>query len=405
MDMSLFNPASADDNTPDFSVLPLPSIYFGAGRLSLIGELARTFGRNILVVSGRSAIDSCGAFDILASSLESAGMSFERIHVDGEPSPGMINHAADLYRDRGTDAVLAIGGGSVLDAGKAVSAMLPQDLPVERFIEGREGFLPHDGRKVPFIAVPTTSGTGSEVTNNAVISMVGRNGYKRSLRHRAFVPDIALVDPLLMTSLPPALTAASGMDACTQLLEAYVSPFASPYTDALALDGLRHFSRSFIPVCTSRARESASRADIAYAALMSGITLANAGLGIVHGFASSVGGFFEIPHGTLCATLLLEATRENIRQLESLDTAHPVLVKYAVAGEILSGEAADGISSGCMLLLETLGEWQELLGFPRLRQFGIEEGDIGKITEVTRSKSNAVNLGEEGMRRILEARL
>ncbi|NTW11256.1 MAG: iron-containing alcohol dehydrogenase, partial [Chlorobiaceae bacterium] len=301
--------------------------------------------------------------------------------------------------------VLAIGGGSVLDAGKAVSAMLPQNLPVERFIEGQEGFLPHDGRKAPFVAVPTTSGTGSEVTNNAVISRVGVNGFKRSLRHTAFVPDIAVIDADLMISVPRELTAASGMDACTQLLEAFVSPYASPYTDALAVDGLRFFSRSFIPVCTGLPDDSAARSDIAYAALMSGIALGNAGLGIVHGFASSVGGFFEIPHGTLCATLLAEATRENIKQLEALGPDQLALRKYARAGEILSGKPSPDARSGCERLVAVLEGWQEMLGFPRLSEFGIGGNDIGKITAITRSKSNAVQLGEENMKNILIARL
>ncbi|NTW55663.1 MAG: iron-containing alcohol dehydrogenase [Chlorobiaceae bacterium] len=389
----------------EFSILPLPSIFFGPGRFFRLPELALKFGGNALVVTGRNALERSGKFRHLEESLLNAGIEAFRVSVDREPSPELVNQTVSLYRECNIDVVIAVGGGSALDAGKAVSATLLQQLPVERFIEGQDGFLPHDGKKVPFIAVPTTSGTGSEVTNNAVISRVGEKGFKRSLRHQAFVPDIALIDPDLMTSVPRDLSAASGMDACTQLLEAYLSPFASPYTDALALSGLDHFSRSFIPVCTDRAGDSSSRGDIAYAALMSGIALANAGLGIVHGFASSVGGFFDIPHGTLCATLLLEATRENIRQLNALDRHHPALAKYARAGEILSGKNAGDTHSGCALLLETLGLWQELLGFPALGEFGIRESDIGRITAITRSKSNAVILGEDNMRCILEARL
>jgi alcohol dehydrogenase class IV len=390
---------------PDFSLLPLPSIHFGKGLFSLIPQLVSKFGRNILVVTGSNALERSGALALLEGAFNRAGMTMFRMIAGTEPSPGLVNEAVTLFRDRSIDAVLAVGGGSVLDAGKAVSAMLPQSFPVERFIEGQEGFLLHDGRKVPFIAVPTTSGTGSEVTNNAVISRVGANGFKRSLRHAAFVPDIAIIDPDLMTTAPRDLTAASGMDACTQLLESYVSPFATPYTDTLALSGLRFFSRSFIPACTDSAEDSDTRADIAYAALMSGIALSNAGLGIVHGFASSAGGFFEIPHGTLCATLLAEATRENIRQLETLGANHPLLCKYARAGEILAAQPAQDLRTGCKQLVAVLEGWQELLGFPRLREFGIGGSDIGRITAITRSKSNAVNLGEESMNRILASRL
>jgi alcohol dehydrogenase class IV len=392
----------------DFSLLPLPAIHFGAGQFSRLAELAGTFGTTILVVTGSHALQHSGRLTSLLDSLHSAGLNPYHLIVDLEPSPGLINEALHKYRELSIDAVLAIGGGSVLDGGKAISAMLLNSYPVERFIEGvvsQEGSLQHDGRKVPFIAVPTTSGTGSEVTNNAVISRVGPGGFKRSLRHPAFVPDMALIDPELMVSVSPELTASSGMDACTQLLEAFTSPFGSSYTDALACSGLEKFSRSFIGACTDRSIESSVRGDIAYAALISGIVLANAGLGIVHGFASSVGGLFNIPHGVLCATLLTEATRENIAALRLVDPAHPALLKYAKAGEILSGIVSSDISCGCERLLETLEVWQERLCFPRLSCYGMSENDISTIVSVTRSKSNAVPLDDAAMKRILSKRM
>ncbi|MCX6178728.1 MAG: iron-containing alcohol dehydrogenase [Chlorobiales bacterium] len=393
-----------------FSLLPLPAIYFGAGQFSLIAELAGTFGAEVLVVTGRHALEHSGRLSSLFDALLNAGMHLSHLVVDREPSPELIDSAVSTYRDRSIDVVVAIGGGSVLDAGKAISAMLLYDYPVERFIEGignaaQKGFEPHDGRKIPFIAVPTTAGTGSEATNNAVISKVGRHGYKRSLRHSAFVPDIALIDPELMVTVTPELTAASGMDTCTQLLEAYTSPFATPYTDALAFSGLEYFSRSFLPACTDRSGDSSVRGDIAYAALMSGIALANVGLGIVHGFASSVGGLFDIPHGVLCATLLAEATRENIAELRLNMPDHPALHKYARAGALLSGVIAEDVASGCNHLLEMLEEWQELLRFPRLESFGVAIGDLDHIVGLTRSKSNAVQLDPAAMQRILFNRL
>jgi alcohol dehydrogenase class IV len=389
----------------DFSLLPLPAIHFGAGRFSRLAEIAGTFGKNILVVTGSHALQRSGRLSDLMDKLQSGGMNPFHLVVDREPSPELVDGAVSQYRELSIDAVLAVGGGSVLDAGKAVSAMLLYDTPVERFIEGQEGFIAHDGRKVPFIAVPTTSGTGSEVTNNAVISRVGRNGFKRSLRHAAFVPDIALIDPELMVTVSPELTAASGMDACTQLLEAFTSPFATPYTDALTCSGLERFSRSFLSACTDCPGDSGVRGDIAYAALISGIALANAGLGIVHGFASSVGGLIDIPHGTLCATLLAEATRENIAQLRSLDGGHLALQKYAKAGAILSGAAVGDVYAGCERLVERLDEWQELLSFPRLHSFGLFTEDLDGIVAATRSKSNALQLDEAAMKRILSSRL
>jgi alcohol dehydrogenase class IV len=391
------------NSLPDFSLLPLPAIHFGAGRFSRLAELAGSFGKNILVVTGAQALQRSGRLADLMESLQSGGMRPFHLVVDREPSPELVDSAVSHYRGFSIDAVLAVGGGSVLDAGKAISAMLLYELPVERFIEGQEGFMQHDGRKVPFIAVPTTSGTGSEVTNNAVISRVCRNGFKRSLRHAAFVPDIALIDPELMVTVSPELTAASGMDACTQLLEAFTSPFATPYTDALACSGLERFSSSFLSACTDCSGESGVRGDIAYAALMSGITLANAGLGIVHGFASSVGGLINMPHGTLCATLLAEATRENIAQLRAIDESHPTLQKYAKAGAILSGVTGD-VHAGCERLVETLEEWQELLSFPRLHSFGLAAEDLDGIITATRSKSNAVQLDHAAMKRILLSR-
>jgi len=389
----------------NFSLLALPAIHFGAGRFSLLPELARAFGNTILVVTGSRTLQQSGRLSSLFDGLYSAGLEVHHLAIDQEPSPELVNSALATYRKLSVSAVLAVGGGSVLDAGKAISAMLLHHLPVERFIEGQEGFMLHDGRKVPFIAVPTTSGTGSEVTNNAVISRVGAGGFKRSLRHAAFVPDIALIDPELMVTIPPELTAASGMDACTQLLEAYTSPYAIPYTDALACSGLEQFSRSFIGVCTNRSAEISARADIAYAALMSGIVLANVGLGIVHGFASSIGGLFKIPHGVLCATLLAEATRENIAGLRLADPCHPALQKYAKAGAILSGFVGDTVYSGCERLLETLIMWQEVLHFPKVNDFGVDYEDVDNIVTLTRSKSNAVQLDKAAMKRILSNRL
>ncbi len=371
----------------------------------MLPGLCSSYGRRLLLVTGRSALKRSGLLSKILDSLAAEGVEVHQMRVEREPSPEMIDRTVQENRGRVVDVVAAIGGGSVLDAGKALSAMLLQRQPVERFIEGREGVMPHDGRKVPFIAVPTTSGTGSEATSNAVISRVGQGGFKRSLRHRAFVPDVALIDPELMVTAPLALTASSGMDAFTQLLEAYLSPFACPYTDAICLSGMERFSGSFIPACTTGARDPSVRADIAYAALMSGIALANAGLGIVHGFASSVGGIYDIPHGTLCATLLAESTRVNIERLRSLDTGHLALGKFSKAGGILAGREPAGVREGCGMLLEQLSEWQELLGFPRLREFGVRDAELDGIVAATRSRSNAVALDAASMRGILEARL
>jgi len=392
-------------DTMFFSLLPLPAIHFGAGRFSSLPELAAAFGTEVLLVTGRHALAQSGRLTSLIDALHERGMHVSHLIVDREPSPELVDDAVSTYRNRSINVVVSVGGGSALDAGKAISAMLLYDGPVERFIVGQGSLETHDGRKVPFIAVPTTAGTGSEVTNNAVISNVGSDGYKRSLRHVSFVPDIALIDPELMVTVSPQLTAASGMDACTQLIEAYTSPLASSYTDALVGSGLEHFSRSFLPACTDQSLESGVRSDIAYAALISGIALSNAGLGIVHGFASSVGGLFDIPHGVLCATLLAEATKQNISALRLLDHDHPTLHKYAHVAALLSGNVSENVMSGCDRLVAVLEEWQELLCFPRLEQFGIAPGNLDHIVSITRSKTNAVQLDASSMKRILSNRM
>lgn len=388
----------------EFSLLPTPRIHFGAGTLSKLPALAAAFGRRMLLVTGRQTLRRSPSASGILDELERAGLEVDCLEVDREPSPELIDEAVALGRQKPFDVVVAIGGGSAVDAGKAISAMLLQRDPVERFIEGQPGFTPHDGRKVPFIAVPTTSGTGTEATNNSVISRVGPGGYKRSLRHPAFVPNEAVIDPALMTSAPPELTASSGMDAFTQLLEAYLSPFSSPYTDAVSCSGLERFARSFEQACGSGAGHLSVRADMAYAALMSGIALANAGLGIVHGFASSVGGLFDIPHGTLCATLLAESTRENIRQLRASEGGEPGLRKFANASRILTGASSGNLADDCDRLVEHLEAWQERFAFPRLGEFGVSEKNFEEIIQATRSKSNAAPLDAAAMRRILAAR-
>jgi len=388
-----------------FSVLPMPRIHFGPGALAKLPALAAAFGRRMLLVTGRQTLRRSPVASRMLNELRHAGMEVACLEVEREPSPELINEAAALGRQKPFEVVVAIGGGSALDAGKAISAMLLQRDPVERFIEDQPGFTPHDGRKVPFIAVPTTSGTGTEATSNAVISRIGPGGFKRSLRHPAFVPDVAIIDPELMVSLPREVTVSTGMDAFTQLLEAYLSPFASAYTDALCCSGLEHFARSFAVASGDGAASVAVRADMAYAALMSGIVLANAGLGIVHGFASSVGGLFEIPHGTLCATLLAESTRENIRQLRASEGGELGLHKFANASRILTGSATGNLAADCDRLVELLERWQERFAFPRLGEFGVRESDFAEIIAATRSKSNAVPLDASAMQRILAARV
>ena len=346
-----------------------------------------------------------GVLDSLLRDLDLEGVVVHQETVVGEPSPMRVDQIVARYRALKLDWVIGIGGGSAMDAGKAISAMLPQEGSVSDFLEGRE-VRKHDGRKIPYIAIPTSSGTGSEATKNAVLSEIGAHGYKNSLRHDNLVPDIALIDPELMLSCPPALTAACGLDALTQLLESYVSTKASPMSDALALSGLEHFAAGFMPAYERGDRDIEARSHMAYAAFLSGVTLANAGLGVVHGFASPLGGYFDIPHGVVCGTLLGEATRLNIEVLLEDESANRlVLEKLARVGALLAGRSHGTLREDCDQLLTITQGWITQTGIPRLGQFGVTTDDFAKILDKTNNKNSPVVLSREQMQSILQARL
>jgi alcohol dehydrogenase len=394
----------------EFHFARIPEIHFGPGQLARLPQLiAAAGGRRIMLVLGGASFAQSIYHERLAQSLAAAGIDSFEVSVAGEPSPDFIDQTVDRYRDASPDWVVAIGGGSAIDGGKAISAMLLQQGSVSDYLEGRQT-RNHDGRKVPFMALPTSSGTGAEATKNAVLSQIGSQGYKSSLRHDNLVPDIALIDPQLMLSCPAHVTAACGLDALTQLLEAYVSKQASAMTDALALSGLQHVAAGFIPAFERGASDIDARSHMAYAALLSGITLANAGLGVVHGFAGPIGGYYPMPHGVVCGTLLGEATRINIEAMLDDPARHrAALEKYARAGAVLAGKEADApagtISDDCALLVRTLTHWIELTGIPRLGDYGITRADFPAILDKSNNKNSPLTLTRAQMTSILEARL
>ncbi len=389
-----------------FSLLRQPHVVFGAGKVSRLPELVGIYGKNVVIVTGAGILERSGTLSVLFEEIQFKSNRCRHVVVSGEPSPEVIDGAVKACRKDEIDVVVAVGGGSVIDAGKAVSAMLPSGEPVERFIEGLPGYRMPDGRKISFIAVPTTSGTGSEATNNAVISRTGDNGYKRSLRHEAFVPDIALLDPELTLSMPIGLTVSSGMDALTQLLEALVSTEGSPYTDAVAMNGLEYVAAYFSRACSDGQDDIKARGAMSWAAYLSGVALVNAGLGIVHGFASSIGGYIDIPHGRLCATLLHAATAENIAILRQKgDEADGALANYAKAGRLFAGEKSLNDNEACDVLLERLESIQEELDIARLGTYGFRKEDVDRIVSLTRNKNNPVALDGNSLRRILLERI
>ena len=385
-----------------FSFASTPNVYFGAGSYGKVTEIIGKKARTVLIVTGAKSFRTTTQWDILLDALSAVSVLYYELTVSGEPSPELVDGAVAEFKDKNVDMIISIGGGSVVDAGKAISAMLTQNVSVVNFLEGVGNGARHNGSKIPFLAVPTTAGTGSEATKNAVLSQVGRGGFKKSLRHDNFVPDFTVIDPELMISCPSNVTAACGMDAFTQLLESYVSTKANPMTDALAASGLRYIKDSLVNAYTD-GNSLAARSGMAYASFISGITLANAGLGVVHGMASPVGGNFDIPHGVICGSLVGPATHVTIEQLKTMgESGKPYLEKYAKAGSIISGSDSYDIDDLCETLMYKIDEWTKILHIPSLSDFGVKSSDYDTIIDGTGNKNNPVNLDRESIRNILQ---
>jgi alcohol dehydrogenase class IV len=391
---------------PQFNFVQPGKIEFGAGKFGLLANIINRFGRNALIVTGKGFVGRCRGWEEFTESLKRNKTRYYLLAAAGEPSPEFVDEAAAEFREKNINIVAAIGGGSAIDAGKAISAMIPQDRPAADFLEDVGAGIKHNGIKVPFIAVPTTAGTGSEATKNAVLSRVGPSGFKKSIRHDNLIPDVALVDPALALTCGEPLTAACGLDAFTQLLESYVSTKAGPMTDALAFSGMQLSQRNLLAACSTLAGDTESRTALAYAALMSGITLANAGLGVVHGLAGPIGGFFNIPHGVACGTLVAPANRVTIEKLlEERGPDDPALLKYEKVGELFSGSDCHGVATNCKILIEKLYEWTDDLKIPKLGEFGVTETDLDRIAAAADSKNNPIPLSPDEIKAILRERL
>ena len=375
---------------PAFSISRLPRIEFGSGSFKKIPPLLTAYGKRVLIVTGRQSFYETEHWAWLSNTLQQQEISFETLKISAEPSPRLVDEAVNQFKNQKFDAVLGIGGGSVLDAAKAIAGLLKPGNSVMDHLEGVGPELPYHGPATPFIAVPTTAGTGSEATKNAVLSTHGPDGFKKSFRDEQLIPEFAIVDPDLLASCSPAQIAANGMDAFTQLLESYVSSKANSFTDALALSGL-NATRNSLPAWYKNSGDTAARSNMAYAALISGITLAQVGLGSVHGLASPLGAFFPIPHGVVCGTLVATATQINISAMLQREPANPALAKYAQIGRLLSGNNTMDDAAGCTALVNTLNNWTALMALPRLGAFGISNADIEHIVAHSRGSSMKTN--------------
>ncbi len=380
-----------------------PEILFKNGSLSDLPELIKRFGDSVLLITGRESFISSGRGKKLLALLEEHKISHFRVSVPGEPSPSNVDEAVETYREKNVRLVVAIGGGSVLDAGKAISAMLTVQESVKHYLEG-VGEKEHPGTKIPFIAMPTTSGTGSEATKNAVISEIGPNGFKKSLRHDNFVPDMAIIDPELTLACPATITAASGMDCFTQLTEAFLSEKASAYTDAFAREGLKSI-KSSLAKAVKNGDDIEARTGMSYAALNSGICLANAGLGTVHGFASVIGGKFDIPHGLVCGTLMAPANRVTVRELRSKDPESYALKKYTELGRLFLDNERQTDDYYIDGFIDYLYSLTKDLQVPDLKTYGLREEDVNEISVKAGNKNNPFELNKENRTEILAERV
>jgi alcohol dehydrogenase class IV len=375
-------------------------IIFGAGTLLEAGLLAKEFGRRALVVTGRDPSRA----KRLTAILNQQGVSSALFAVPGEPEIKTVQDGIALAKEQQCNLVISFGGGSALDAGKAIAAMLTNSGEVLDYLEVIGRAKPLANPSVPFIAIPTTAGTGSEVTRNAVLASP-KHRVKVSLRSPFMLPKIALIDPELTYDLPPSITASTGLDALTQLIEPYVSSRANPMTDAICVDGLRRAARSFRVAFEKGPNATSARKDMAAASLFGGMALANAGLGAVHGFAGPIGGMFAAPHGAICASLLPHVMEANLRALRQREPENAAIHRYYWVARLLTRQSRATADAGVEWVRKLVADLQ----IPPLRTYKITREHtndlVEKAAKASSMKANPIVLTPEELAHILESAL
>ncbi len=370
-------------------------IIFGPGVVRQLAGLAESFGRHALVVSGSNASRA----EPLKKNLLTAHIKCSHFQVTAEPDVDIVASGAQLARHKGCDMVVGIGGGSVIDTAKAIAALINNLSPLHDYLEVIGKALPLQNPPAPCIAIPTTAGTGSEVTSNAVIRS-NTHRVKVSLRSPGMLPDAAVVDPALTLSLPPEVTAATGFDALCQLLEAYVSNKANPLTDSLCHEGLIRCGRSLHRAWADGDNLDA-RTDMALASLFSGLALANAGLGAVHGIAGPLGGMHHAPHGDVCARLLPVVTAANIKTLQTDNPQGVVMMRFTEIARLLTGDAHATAHDG----VQWLQTMADALQIPALRQWKLRPEEVPALAKQSLNASsmqgNPVTLSTETIEAII----
>lgn len=371
-------------------------IVFGSGVVHEVGKISSGMGKRVLVVTGKTVSRAAPLLDILTE----AGLETMTFQVAGEPTIDLVRIGIEQAQAANCDMVIGFGGGSPLDAGKAIAGLLTNPGQLMDFLEiigcGKQLKKP----AAPYIAIPTTAGTGTEVTRNAVLTSPDHNA-KVSLRSPLLLPQVALVDPELTYTLPPEITASTGLDAFTQVLEPFVCSKTNPIIDALCREGLQRAARSLRQVC-EHGEDKGAREDLALVSLFGGLALANAGLGAVHGFAAAIGGMLPAPHGAVCATLLPYVMATNIRALKERQPYCAALQRYKEIARILTGKANVSANDGVMWVQELCST----LHIPPLASHGMGAADIPTVIEkaaqASSMKANPVPLTREEMRTILE---
>jgi alcohol dehydrogenase class IV len=374
-------------------------IIFGPGTLLEVVPIAAKMGMRAFVVTGRTVKRAAP----LLEALKGQGIEWSTFSVVGEPTTGMVRMGTQQIRQAGCDLVIGFGGGSVLDAGKAIAALAtnPGDLLDYLEVVGRG--QPLTKEPFPYIAIPTTAGTGTEVTRNAVLASP-EHRVKASLRSPLMLPRLALIDPELTYNLPPGVTASTGLDALTQVIEPYVSKRCNPLVDALCREGIGRAARSLRQAC-EKGDDPPAREDMAVTSLFGGLALANAGLGAVHGFAAVLGGTFSAPHGTVCGCLLPHVMAINVRALQKRLPGSEPLRRYDEIARMLTGRATAFAGDGVAWIQELC----EVLKVPSLASWGMKAEDfpavIEKASAASSMQGNPVKLTPEEMEEILSRAL
>lgn len=383
----------------NFEFATTQRIIFGPGQMRELPVIAKTMGSRAAFITGSNAERIAPVFQIL----KSCGTQPAAFSIAAEPTTERIATIAAQARELGCDFVVAFGGGSVIDAGKAMAALLTNTRDLMTYLEVIGKGEPLTNDPAPCIAIPTTAGTGAEVTRNVVL-LSPEHQVKVSMRHPKMLPTVALVDPELTCSMPPSVTASTGLDAFTQLLEAFVSAKANPLTDGLCREGLKYVSRSLHRAYT-HGDDLNARTDMALGSLFGGLALANAGLGAVHGFAGPIGGMFKAPHGMVCAALLPAVFETNVRALKERAAESPALGKYHEVATIITGSRNAKLDDA----LEWIKELCMQMHVPGLEDLGVADADIPAIVEKGRQassmKGNPIQLTDDELATILSRSL